>query len=602
VKGKGDRIIEGTVGREPFLRAVQDAGVPKKEAYRILIAFKGVRDFDKCGSHDQFVAQLDRGSKRLLAFEYIVTKEEVYQARTGDDGLLKGRRLDLKVERTRVQGAIAMTTNSFSQAAEAGGFEPGLGDLIDEALDGHGSVDQFKKGDRLRVVAQEVTVLGEFSRYAALEALEYLARGKEQPLRIYYFKGAKARGYYDARGRAPFEGGWRKPIKGAPVTSKFNMKRRHPILKKIMPHTGTDLGAPMGTPVGASSPGTISYMGYAGASGNLVKIDHAGGYETGYAHLSRFESGLKVGDHVDRMQVIGYVGSTGRSTGPHLHFTAKKDGKYIDAESLQLDALRVLPKSERAEFSLQRAKYDKLIEAIPLPPPLGGAGDPEAAAESAEDDAADEESSTSPAAEEEAEESESAGAGSFARAGSALGLGVALPDGSRAHEEPVALGRWRGRRVAAASSRRRAPSTARAPRSAAGEGAFARDLGAARCASLAANGERKTAATGLGGLDPSAPAVCRGDVLDEREPDAAPTNLSGSLAADEPLEDPTTVFGRDTGPLVRDAHLDGAVHHPNVDADARAAGGVLERVVHQIDHGDLHGPLVELHPWQGLLE
>src|SRR4030095_13306655 len=125
---------------------------------------------------------------------------------------------------------------------------------------------------------------------------------------------------------------------------------------KIMPHTGTDFGAPSGAPVGASSFGTISFIGYAGPSGNLVKIEHPGGVETGYAHLSRFAEGLNVGDKVKRMQLVGYVGSTGRSTGPHLHFSAKRNNEFFDAETLNLDSMRILPAEERAAFADTKRK------------------------------------------------------------------------------------------------------------------------------------------------------------------------------------------------------------------------------------------------------
>ncbi len=223
----------------------------------------------------------------------------------------------------------------------------------------------------MRVIAQEVTVLGEFARYAGIEALEIIRKNAgDKSLKIYYFHHPRAGGYYNGRGQAPYEGGWRVPIKGAPITSPFNPKRMHPVLNKVMPHNGTDFGAPMGTPVGASSYGTVSFIGPAGPSGNLVKIDHPGGMETGYAHLSRFAEGLRVGDKVKRMQVVGYVGSTGRSTGPHLHFTAKKDGKYIDPVSLNLDAMRVISLEYRGEFERVKAEYDKMLNAIPIPPPL----------------------------------------------------------------------------------------------------------------------------------------------------------------------------------------------------------------------------------------
>jgi murein DD-endopeptidase MepM/ murein hydrolase activator NlpD len=375
----GGRIVEHKVGKDPFLRAVQGAGVPAKQAYRLLIAFKGVKDLDNCKRSDSFVALIDSASSRIKAFEYIVSPEEVYQVREGQDGLLRGKRLDLKIRRDRVQGAFVYDGSSVESAAERGGFEPVLSDALSDALEGHMSLAELERGDMVRLVAQEVTVLGEFSRYAGIEAVEVKhADPKLQPLRVFYFRGTKSRGHYDDRGRAPYEGGWRVPIKGAPITSPFDMKRFHPILKKIMPHTGIDYAAEAGTPVGATSFGTISFLGWAGPTGNLVKIEHPGNYESGYAHLSRFAENLSVGDKVRRMQVIGYVGSTGRSTGPHLHFLIKKDGKFIDPQTLQLDGMRVLPQDERAEFDKVRESYVALLGAIPWPEPLPEAAPPSA--------------------------------------------------------------------------------------------------------------------------------------------------------------------------------------------------------------------------------
>jgi murein DD-endopeptidase MepM/ murein hydrolase activator NlpD len=365
--GTGQKRLSGTIGRDPFLRAIQAAGIPKGQAYRIHTALKGEKNLDRCRPKDEFRALLDSSSNRVVAFEYIVSPEEIYQAREGKDGLLQGKRLDLKVTKQRVQGSMIVTSESFANAARAAHLEPELGAVLNRALDGHTSVSQFQRGDRLRVVAQEVTVLGEFYRYAGLEALEYLpVSGK--PLRIFYFDRRKR--YYDSRGRAPGEGGWRKPVKGAPITSKFNPKRLHPILKKLMPHNGTDFGAPTGTPVYASSYGKIIKRGDYGPNGNFISIQHENGYDTGYSHLSRFEDGLKVGDNVKRMQVIGYVGSTGRSTGPHLHFSVRKNGQYIDPEALNLDALTVLPPEDRGDFAKVRAQYDELLEGVRLIPKL----------------------------------------------------------------------------------------------------------------------------------------------------------------------------------------------------------------------------------------
>ena len=291
------------------------------------------------------------------------------------------RRSYLEVHRARVDGALLFKGESVDAAAESAGLETGLAKALAKALEGHMTLGELERGDMLRVIAQEITVLGEFSRYAGIEAVEVKRADREaKRLRVYYFRGPKSRGHYDDQGRAPYEGGWRVPIKGAPVTSPFNMKRMHPVLKKIMPHTGVDFGCKAGEPVGASSYGTVSFAAWAGASGNLVKIEHAGDYETSYAHLSRFEENLKVGDKVRRMQVIGYCGSTGRSTGPHLHFGVKKDGKFIDPQSLNLDGMRILPKEERAAFEATKKIYIPLLEKIPWPEPLPQP-DPEPVAE-----------------------------------------------------------------------------------------------------------------------------------------------------------------------------------------------------------------------------
>lgn len=379
--------VEGSIGHESFLKALDEAGVPVSQTFRVLKVMKELRDVDHCNPRDQFAALVDRASNRVVAFEYMASKEEVYQAREGDNGLLKSSKLDLHVERARVQGAIRFDRETFAASVEAAGFEPSLSSVIDEALAGHSTVADFRRGDRVRVVAQEVTVLGEFERYAGIEAIEVQSSRDAKPLRVYYYRGSKSHGYYDAEGRSVREGGWRKPIKGARITSPFNPKRMHPILHRIMPHQGTDFGAPMGTPIGAAGAGTVSFMGPRSAEGNFVQVDHGGGIQTGYAHMSRFEPGLKVGDRVVPLQILGYVGSTGRSTGPHLHLSVKKNGVFVDSETLHLDSLQILPVDERMEFVGTRTKLDALLDAIKLPPALNDkAPEPAASQEAPSDD------------------------------------------------------------------------------------------------------------------------------------------------------------------------------------------------------------------------
>ncbi len=361
------RFIEGKVGTNSFLKALEAAGASQAQGYRVLAAMRGVLDLNKCKKTDRFQALLERGSAKLFALEYLAGAEDVYQAKE-IDARLTGSKLDLKIERGQVLGALSYDGSSFDKSADLAGFDAGLTKVVQRALDGQMSLDELDRGDVLKVVVQEVTVLGEFSRYAGVEALELVRVDPAKPhVRIYYWDAPNVRGYYDRDGKAPYEGGWRKPIKGAPRTSPWNPNRVNPVLHKVMPHQGTDFGSPPGTPIGAASFGTVSFLGPAGAAGNLVKVMHPGGIETGYAHMSRFAEGLKVGDKVKRMQLLGYVGSTGRSTGPHLHFSASRDGAYFDPETLNLDGMRTLTPQEREVFRPLMAKYDPMLDGIPMP-------------------------------------------------------------------------------------------------------------------------------------------------------------------------------------------------------------------------------------------
>jgi murein DD-endopeptidase MepM/ murein hydrolase activator NlpD len=362
-------VVRGKMERRAFITALSEAGVPKAEVYRVLKAMEGVRKFDRTGKYDTFVVAMARGTKKVMAFEYRVDKTEIYQARTGDDGLLKGDRLDMKVRHDEVAASIYIGKD-FVKSYERVGLEPGLSEVINDAFLGRISTESFEEGGVLKLVVVETTALGAFVGYERIRAVEYRPPDPaKEPVRAYWFEGERSKGYVDDRGRRPTNKGWRTPTPGAPITSHFNPTRMHPVLKKVMPHNGTDFGAPSGTPVYAAFRGTVTAVGMHGASGNLVLIDHPGGIQTGYAHLSRFASGIKVGDKVGVRQLIGYVGSTGRSTGPHLHFSAKRDGKFFDALELKLDALEVLPVEERALFLQQKSQLDGVLEAMPLPDP-----------------------------------------------------------------------------------------------------------------------------------------------------------------------------------------------------------------------------------------
>lgn len=361
------RLVDGTMDRKSFLGALTGAGVPKAQVYRIMKAFERVKKFEKAHRRDAFVVALDRGSRRVKAFEYQASATEVWQAREGDDGRLVGEKLDLKVERRRVTAAV-LVGDDLAASCRAAGLEDAILETLDDALEGRVQLAGLRRGSLLRIVAQEESALGKFARYADIEAVEYRPPGDgAQPLRVYHFAGKKAQGWFDAKGRAPYKGGWRAPIPFARISSRFNPKRKHPILHIVMPHNGVDFAASSGTPVYSASFGTIESVGPSGPSGNLVVIDHPGGISTCYCHLSRFASGLKLGQKVETHQLIGYVGSTGRSTGPHLHFCVKKNGVFQDPLTLKLDGERVLPKGDRADFDAKKGELDQVLDAIALP-------------------------------------------------------------------------------------------------------------------------------------------------------------------------------------------------------------------------------------------
>ena len=149
------------------------------------------------------------------------------------------------------------------------------------------------------------------------------------------------------------------PINGARLSSSFGM-RKHPILGFNKMHRGTDFAAPKGTPIMASGSGTITRARWCGGGGNCVKIRHNSTYETIYAHMSKFARGIKEGRKVKQGQIIGYVGSTGMSTGPHLHYEVIVNGKKINSQKLKLPSGKILKGDQRKVFEVNKIKIDVL--------------------------------------------------------------------------------------------------------------------------------------------------------------------------------------------------------------------------------------------------
>ena len=181
--------------------------------------------------------------------------------------------------------------------------------------------------------------------------------GQNNPL--YYFDQEGSEGHYDKNGRSVQKALMKTPINGARLSSPFGM-RKHPIDGFNKMHRGTDFAAPMGTPIMASGNGVIKKAGWCGGGGNCVVIKHNSTYQTVYAHMSKFASGIRIGVRVKQGQTIGYVGSTGKSTGPHLHYEVIVNGKKINSQTLKLPSGKILKGKDRKLFETKKIKLDVL--------------------------------------------------------------------------------------------------------------------------------------------------------------------------------------------------------------------------------------------------
>ena len=184
---------------------------------------------------------------------------------------------------------------------------------------------------------------------------------KGKPLELYYFYSEedKINDHFEANGQSIKKTLMKTPINGARLSSSYGM-RKHPILGYNKMHQGTDFAAPMGTPIMASGSGRVLKAGWCGGGGNCVKIKHNTTYTTVYAHMSKFARGIKKGVRVSQGQIIGYVGSTGMSTGPHLHYEVIQNGKKINSQKLKLPSGKKLKGKNRENFELKKIKIDVL--------------------------------------------------------------------------------------------------------------------------------------------------------------------------------------------------------------------------------------------------
>ncbi len=184
-------------------------------------------------------------------------------------------------------------------------------------------------------------------------------------VKMYRFrKSDNTIGYYDPNGNGAIKSLKRTPINNAKVTSSFSTRRKHPVLGFTRAHKGVDFRAPTGTPIPSAGAGRVVARGYNRGHGNFIKIRHNGSFETLYAHMSKFAKNVNVGTVVKQGQIIGYSGSTGLSTGPHLHYEIIKDGKHVNPMTVKLPAINNLDAANKQKFLEYRETLDKAIEGL----------------------------------------------------------------------------------------------------------------------------------------------------------------------------------------------------------------------------------------------
>jgi murein DD-endopeptidase MepM/ murein hydrolase activator NlpD len=367
-----------------FKDALVRCGASGEEADDVIGALQKLVDFRRGKPEDRFVFERD-ADQQLRAFEYRASVTEVYRAVRDEHGELRGLKVDIPIEHRRIaQGTYIAGT--LGHSLDALGLGASLAGLVTEAFNAKISFTRdTRTGDSVKIILDEDFVDGNFLRYGVVHAIEY-ASERVGKLQAFWYQPERGEGdFYDAMGRA-LHGSWlRTPVRYDHISSPYNLKRRHPILKRIMPHLGIDYSASTGTPVWAAASGTITFAGPRGPNGNLVSMRHDNGYESHYAHLWKIGQGLKPGMRLQQRQVLGFVGSTGRSTGPHLHFAMKRGGRFVDPATLFNGPGEPLPSSQQAQFRAEAQRLRTELEQIPLAP----APTTEESAKPEEDDADD---------------------------------------------------------------------------------------------------------------------------------------------------------------------------------------------------------------------
>ena len=348
-------------------------GVGPPLVHAIVTAARPERDLGRVHVGDGFQVRFD-GEGRFASFRYRAEPTTDLVVEVGTDGDLDVRLDPLPVVRS-CRRAAGTVDGSLWVAVRDAGTPPDVAmeftDLLAWEVD---FLTETRSGDTFSILWEELFLDGEKVGTGDILALRYANDGELHEL-VRYEDEEGVVDHYDPQGRSGRLQFLRSPLNYRRISSGFSYSRRHPILKTVRPHLGIDYAAPHGTPVVASGDGKVVFAGRKGPNGNMVKMRHGSIYHTYYLHLARFARGVRAGARVEQGQVIGYVGSTGRSTGPHLDYRMQRHDRFVNplkerpAETRQVSVDEMNPYGVIRARLLRRLDGEVLVDA-----PQGGAG------------------------------------------------------------------------------------------------------------------------------------------------------------------------------------------------------------------------------------
>ena len=344
---------------ETFDKILENYKIDNKEIIKIKNSLKKKVNINKLNTKQTIQFTINKTNNKIEEFLFqISTTQKILLKRDIENDNFKNEILSVKLEKEIIYKENIILQSLYSAATD----EKIPANIIIEFAGIYGFQVDFQRDIRKKDKFQIMYEIFLNEKKEIIETGEILFANLKlsgQDNSLYYFDKEGSEGHYDKNGKSVKKALMKTPINGARLSSPFGM-RKHPIDGFNKMHRGTDFAAPMGTPIMASGDGIVKKAGWCGGGGNCVKIKHNSTYETVYAHMSKFARGIKSGVRVKQGQTIGFVGSTGKSTGPHLHYEVIVNGKKVNSQKLKLPSGKILKDKERKLFETKKIKLDVL--------------------------------------------------------------------------------------------------------------------------------------------------------------------------------------------------------------------------------------------------